>query len=260
LKKIILSRFLNLIFICALFFHSCGSKKNIIYLQDLNIDSNHELAYNEYKVKPSDILKIDILSDDPELMLSLSPKAQINTQSNSKDNLLYNGYQVNSLGFINLQSIGNLKVEGLSVREITEIISTRLRTDGLLTNAYVDVKLLNSSFTIIGEVLRPGNYDFLDDNLNLLEAIGMAGDLTINGQRKDIRIIRFNNNKNNFYSVDLTNSEFLKDINLYQVIPGDIIIVNPNTTRVKNAGIIGNSGTLISLLTFILSSIIVISN
>ena len=108
--------------------------------------------------------------------------------------------------------------------------------------------------------MRPGNYDFLDDNLNLLEAIGMAGDLTINGQRKDIRIIRSNNNKNNFYSVDLTNSEFLKDINLYQVIPGDIIIVNPNTTRVKNAGIIGNSGTLISLLTFILSSIIVISN
>ena len=81
MKKIILRRFLNLLIICALFLHSCGSKKNIIYLQDLDIESNHELAYNEYKVKPSDILKIDILSDDPELMLSLSPKAQINTQS-----------------------------------------------------------------------------------------------------------------------------------------------------------------------------------
>ena len=86
----------------------------------------------------------------------------------------------------------------------------------------------------------------------------MAGDLTINGLRDDIKIIREINGKKNISSVDLTKSDFLVSEN-YQIISGDIILVNPNSTRVKNAGLIGNSGTLLSLLSFLLSSIIVIT-
>ena len=80
----------------------------------------------------------------------------------------------------------------------------------------------------------------------------MAGDLTINGSRKKITLIRDNNNKLVTAKLDLTNSKFLQS-DYFQIFPGDIIIVDPNTSRVKNAGIIGNSGTLLSLLSFILS-------
>ena len=86
----------------------------------------------------------------------------------------------------------------------------------------------------------------------------MAGDLTITGERTNIKLIRDVNNKTKVFNVDLTKSNFINEY--FQIFSGDIIIVNPNRSRIKNAGIIGNSGTLLSLLSFILSSIIVITN
>ena len=130
---------------------------------------------------------------------------------------------------------------------------------GKLNNPSIDIKLLNTHFTVLGEVAQPGRYDFLKNNINILEAIGMAGDLTINGERNDVKIVRNINGNNVVHSIDLTKTDFLES-NYFQIISGDIIIVNPNLTKIKNAGIIGNSGTLLSLLSFILSSIIVISN
>ena len=129
----------------------------------------------------------------------------------------------------------------------------------ILVNPFIDVKLLNSYFTVLGEVNMPGRYDFLKNNMNILEAIGVAGDLTINGKRKDIKLIRKDFlNETSVYSIDLTSLESVTKN--YQIFSGDIIVVGQNSNRVKNAGIIGNSGTLLSLLSFILSSIIVINN
>ena len=86
----------------------------------------------------------------------------------------------------------------------------------------------------------------------------MAGDLTINGERKDIKLIREVDGIKAIYNVDLTSKDLLSSES-YQIMPGDIIVVNQIQVGSKNAGIIGNSGTLLSLLSFILSSIIVIS-
>ena len=95
--------------------------------------------------------------------------------------------------------------------------------------------------------------------MNILEAIGMAGDLSITGKRNDIKLIRDIKGKKSIYSIDITGKEFLTS-DKFQIMSGDIIIINPNTTRIKNAGVIGNSGTLLSLLSFLLTSIIVINN
>ena len=95
--------------------------------------------------------------------------------------------------------------------------------------------------------------------MSILQALGISGDLTINGKRDDIRIISRHNDKMIVKSVDLTSSKFLSPEN-FQIFPGDIIIVNANNARVKNAGVIGNFGNLLSVMSFILSSIILISN
>ena len=87
----------------------------------------------------------------------------------------------------------------------------------------------------------------------------MAGDLTINAVRNDVKIIRTLNKEKAVNSIDLTSSELLGS-EFFQVKPGDIIIVNPNTARIKNAGVIGNASNLLTLLSFILSSIILITN
>ena len=108
-------------------------------------------------------------------------------------------------------------------------------------------------------VNTPGRYDYFENNINILEAIGRAGDLTITGKRNNIKLIREIDNKTTIHKLDLTNPELINS-KFFQIQSGDIIIVDPNSTRVKNAGVIGNSGTLLSLLSFILSSIIVINN
>ena len=96
--------------------------------------------------------------------------------------------------------------------------------------------------------------------MDILQAIGIAGDLTINGKRDDIKVLRrMPDNNIKVSSIDITNSNFIRSES-FQIFSGDVIVINPNNSRVKNAGIIGNSGTLLSLLSFILSSIIVISN
>ncbi len=240
---------------------SCSTKKNILYLQDSNDYVSYDFTFEDYKIKVDDILKIDLIT-----MINLEsiiPEAKLlnnstNKDITSKESMIYNGYQVNTSGNIIYPQLGEIKVAGKSVNELRLLMSNLVENKLDIKNPDIDIKILNLHYTILGEVNKPGRYEFIKNNLNLLEAIGMAGDLTINGERKEVKIIRSQNKKKNIISVDLTKSNIL--ISEFQIFSGDIIIVNPNTTRVKNAGIIGNSGTLLSLLSFLLSSIIVINN
>lgn len=237
---------------------SCSSKKQIIYLQDLDTAVKYDFKYEQYKIKTDDVLKIDIGAKTPEAALLFAPKGQLLTYTDTKESLLLNGYQVDFEGYINFPSIGKILVKNLTIEQLKNLLTNKIISNEILLDPYVDVKLLNAYFTILGEVNKPGRYDYMKNNLNLLEAIGMSGDLTINGKRDNIKIIREKFDKKIIYEVDLTSDMVVK--NNFQVFSGDVIIVNPNSTRIKNAGIIGNSGTLVSLLSFILSSIIVISN
>lgn len=251
---------LNFLLIFLLIFSSCGSKKNILYLQDAKNSDLYSVKYKDYKIQVDDILKIEVNSENPETSLIFNPGGSSSYMSSTKDRMIYEGYQVNTQGNINFPVLGTLKIEGLSTDDVRNLIYNTIKEKEILIDPSVDVKLLNSHFTILGEVNKPGRYEFLKNNMHILEAIGIAGDLTINGVRDDIQLIRESKyGSKEIFSVDLTRSDFLKGNN-FQIFSGDIIIVKPNITRVKSSGIIGNSGTLISLLSFILTSIIVISN
>lgn len=251
-----------LILLIITLFFNCSTKKDVLYVQDISDKELYNVSYDEYKIQLDDVLKISILSKDPETTLEFNPSASNIT--NSKEILLYNGYQVNQKGNINFSSIGEINVEGLTIIQAVELVRKIIIENKILIDPIVDIKLLNTHFIILGEVNRPGKYDFFKNNLNILEAIGMAGDLTINGERKKIKVLRnkISSDKSlskKIFSIDLTSSDFINS-DAFQILSGDIIIVNPNSSRIKNAGIIGNSGTLLSLLSFVLSSIIVISN
>ena len=168
------------------------------------------------------------------------------------------GFKINSEGFISITGIGEVLVAGSTILDLTKKMKNIVLERGLLMEPSIDIKLLNASFTIIGDVAMPGRYNFLKNNLNIFEAIGMAGDLNITGKRSDVKLIRTMNNGKNIFNLNLTK---LQSINSnFQVFSGDIILVNPNSTKIKSAGIIGNSGTLLSLLTFLLSSVILLTN
>ena len=251
--------YLKFIFVFFVIF-SCSSKKNVLYLQDLDNTTKIDFDYKEYKIKIDDVLKIDVKTQSPESFSGINTIGGTIMQNNTKYSYLLQGYLVGTDGNISFPGIGRVKAEGKTTNELRDFLLNFISSNGILTNPFVDVKVINKSFTVIGEVNNPGKYDFLKNNLNILEAIGIAGDLTINGKRTDVTIIRqHHDSSNEVIKIDLTNADILKNPS-YQVFSNDIIIVNQNYSRIKNSGIIGNAGTLITLLSFILSSIIVINN
>tara|TARA_X000000950_G_C13914304_1_gene660257 strand:+ start:2104 stop:2853 length:750 start_codon:yes stop_codon:yes gene_type:complete len=235
---------------------SCSSKKNIFYLQDSDKISNLYLEPIEYNVTYGDFLKISILSENPD-QIYVSKNSNDLRYNQTRENMIYNSFLVNNSGEIEFPQIGKVYVKSMTTTEISRIIQEKLTNNNILINAVVDVKILNKSFTILGEVNNPGKYYFEKPSLNLFEAIGMAGDLTINGVRENLKIIRKNENNFEILNIDLRFSNSMNN-DVFFLRSGDIIIVDPNINRVKNAGIIGNSGTLLSLLSFLLSSIILI--
>ena len=245
---------LILLFISFLIINSCASKKNIVYVQDFNSINESSLNFYDYKIKEGDILKIDVINQNLVQEVDLVT----NNANQNRESLIFQGYTVDKNGMITID-IGEVKLSNLTLNQAKDKIQLMYINSEILTNPLIDIKVLNWSVTVLGEVNNPGKYYFDEPNLSFFQALGLAGDLTINGERKNIKIIRKGNNKLYTYVIDLTNSNSLNQIN-YQIMPGDIIIVDPNTNRIKNAGIIGNSGTLLSLLSFILSTIIITTN
>ena len=246
-------------YLLVLVLSSCATKKNIIYLGDQNKQNELNLQYTDIVIQPDDILKIDIKSINPKLNSDLNINSSNSNLTNTRESYLFDGYQVSSDGYVYIPLLGKINVSGLTVSELTLQISNSLKEKNLFNNSLVDVKILNKYFTILGEVNKPGRYSFIENNLNIFEAIALGGDMTINGERNNVRIIRNYNNIDEIILVDLTKDDSSFN-EFFQIYPRDIIIVNQNRSRIKNAGIIGNSGTLISLLSFLLSSIIIMSN
>ena len=248
-----LFKYFLIIFVCF----SCSSKKDILLIQNINKIEKSNFNFENQTVKVDDILKIKVSTQNPELSLMFNPS--ISNTTNSLESTQIDGYLVNSEGFINFPLLGKIYVKGLTLTEISDFISSKIISEGFLLNPIVDVKNVSYYFTVLGEVNMPGKHSYIKNNMDVLQAIGMAGDLTINGKRDDVKILRNNDGEVTVSTIDLTSADFLSDPS-FQIFSGDIILVNPNNSRVKNAGIIGNSGNLVSLLSFLLSSIILITN
>ena len=246
-------------FLIFSFLSACSTKKDILYIQDTNDELSLNINYNEYIIKVDDILKIDIMSETPEVVKDFNPPTRSSNINNTLISMQLNSYLVNPSGYIDFPSIGKIQVVGMTIDQLRNKLFEYLVEKEILNNPIIDIKHINAHFTVIGEVKNPGKYEFVKNNLNIFEAIGVAGDLNINGKRSDVTLIREIDGKTTINKIDLTKSDFLSS-DFYQIISRDIIIVNPNTNRVKNAGIIGNSGTLLSLLSFLTSLIIVIGN
>ena len=118
--------------------------------------------------------------------------------------------------------------------------------------------MLNAKVTILGEVKAPGTYNFTEQNITLMQALGYAGDLTINGKRDDILITREVNGVRQVTHIDLTSAEFMKSP-YYFVKPNDVIIINPNEPKVKSAGFVGNVGTVATVISLVLSVTILLT-
>ncbi|MDC3284952.1 polysaccharide biosynthesis/export family protein [Flavobacteriaceae bacterium] len=249
-------KFKLLIFI-SLILGSCVSKKNILYLQDINSIDITEVSSSKYILQENDILKIDITSLENKASLPFNKVSSSGALGNNIAMMQLDGYLVSVNKTINFPVLGEISVLNKTIFELESDIKNRLIKGGYLIKPNVSIRLLNSKFTILGEVNKPGTYTFTEKNISLLQALGLAGDLTIDGNRKDIIVIRELEGKRITTYLDLTSASLLTSF--YQnVQPNDVIIVNPNSKKVRSAGLVGNISAVLSIASILLSTIILI--
>jgi polysaccharide export outer membrane protein len=245
------------ILLCCVAVFSCTSKKEILYLQNADDYANTGVPYTNAKIQPNDVLRITVGALNPESAIPYN-KAVTNQGGMNVQLLQLDGYLVSEDLSINFPILGTLSVANQTTQEFAEYLKTTLETGGHLKNPSVDVRLLNAKFTVLGEVNQPGTYTFTEQNITLLQALGYAGDLTINGQREDVLIMRDEGGVRQITHIDLTSGDWLNGP--YNFIkPNDMIVVNQNNPKVKSAGFVGNVGTLISVVSILFSTIVLIS-
>lgn len=241
----------------SIFFTSCVSKKNILYIQDKQTIDINKITLSQNSIQENDILKIDVTSLEMLSSIPYNKSSAGNNVANSLEMMQLNGYLVSTNKTISFPILGEVSVEGKTTQDLEQYLKNLLENGGHLIKPNVMVRLLNAKVTILGEVNKPGTYTFTEKNISLLQAIGLAGDLNIHGNRKDIILIREIDGQRTTTKLDLTSANFL--ISPYQNIkPNDVIIVNPNSKKVKSAGLVGDISTLLSIASILLSTIILI--
>lgn len=148
---------------------------------------------------------------------------------------------MSSEGTIDFPVLGVLKVEGMSRSELAGFVKGELIGRELVKDPVVTVEFLNTGFSVMGEVNRTGRYDINKDRLNILEALSLAGDLTIQGQRENVIVVREEKDGIHTYRVDLTNFKSLSSSPAYYIKQGDIIYVEPNSVRKRQTTVNGNN-------------------
>jgi len=240
---------------------SCSTNKQMQYLQDVNHYPKTKINSNKYTLQANDILKIDVHSTNTEAAI---PYNKLGAFSNKVANatlqsLQLEGYLISSEYKFIFPVLGEISVKDKTVNELEIEIKKQLVEGQHLLEPLVNVRLLNGKFTVLGEVQKPGTYSFVENRVSILQALGYAGDLTIDGVRKEISLIREMDGQRTIYTVDLTNTETMNAATFYMQ-PNDVIIVQPNFRKMKSAGFIGNPSSIASISSLLLSITLLLIN
>lgn len=243
---------------CLCVLASCASKKEVLYLQDIDAKGAGEINYQQTTIQPNDILKITVESLSPEAALPYNKTIVSGTAPRDLQLLQLEGYIVSLENTVRIPIIGDVSTKDKSTKNLAKDIQNMLIDGGHLMDARVDVRLINAKVTILGEVKNPGTFSYTEPNMTLLQALGYAGDLTINGERKHILMTRELDGVRKITHIDLTSAEFMNS-EFYFIKPNDLIVVNPNNPKVKSSGFIGNVGTVATVISLVLSITILLT-
>lgn len=226
---------------------SCASRKQILYLQD--IKGGEEIALKReqlIRLKPQDKVSIVVKSKNAELADLFNLPARLHqigmptslTQVQSQGMSIYT---ISNAGQIEYPILGSIKAIGLTREELAQSIKARLLEGNHLKECVVTVEFANLGVSIMGEVNRPGRYAIDHDRLTILDALSMAGDLTIYGHRESVLVVREVDGVRTSYRVDLRSAESLYHSPAYYIQQNDIIYVEPNKMRVGQSTVNGNN-------------------
>lgn len=231
---------------------ACSTPARITYFQDLRPGESEQqvVAATEIKVRPGDKLSIIVNSRDPQLtqLFNLPYVTQQigrgSTSTSSSSNATsqgVSGYTVDEEGMIDFPVLGKIEIAGKNREEIAAFIKEELLAKNLVKDPVVTVEYMNLCISVLGEVASPGRYSIDRDKVTLLDAISMAGDLTIYGKREKVLVLREENGVQRVYGVNLCSAEHLYTSPVYYLRQNDVVYVEPNNVRARQATVNGNN-------------------
>lgn len=229
---------------------SCGTSKDVVYFQDLK-PGESEIIMPEVKaitVQPEDKISIIVNSRDPQLtdlfnlpyvsrQLGQSLRNGLSTGTNNG----VSGYTVDAEGDIDFPVLGKVHVAGMIREEIAEHIKNELVTKNLVKDPVVTVEFMNLCVSVMGEVNNPGRFAIDRDRITILDALSMAGDLTIYGNRQKVMVLRQEDGQQRVYGVNLTSGEHIYTSPAYYLQQNDVVYVEPNDVRSRQSTVNGNN-------------------
>lgn len=238
---------------------SCGSTKNVAYLQNSDyIDFNRSEYLYDAKIMPKDVLTITVSTVNPEASepYNLIVRNTLNSTSSSvASGGVLQTYLVDNDGSIDFPVLGTLTVGGLTKSQCEQMIHDKLRPYlNAAENPVVTVRMSNYKISVLGEVNRPGMFTVGNEKINILEALAQAGDLTIYGVREKVKLVREDaNGKKEIHTLNLNDADIISSP-YYYLQQNDIVYVEPNKVKSQNASI-GQSTQLMMSGTSILISL-----
>jgi len=227
---------ISLIFagIIIFLYSGCVTQHDLEYMQksDRTSKTFKEAEIPDYRLKPNDELYIQINSlDDPAANVFSTSENQ--SSSNMMGIQPYGAslisHAINKEGYLQLPIIGNIFVKDKTLSEVSSILTDSL--SHILSQPIVAVKLVNRYISVLGEVKSPGHFPYSQDKLSIYDAVGLAGDMTIYSNRKEVTLTRNENGKNTLVKLDMTDPNILAS-EYYYIRPNDIIYVKPLKKRI----------------------------
>ncbi|EMQ95097.1 polysaccharide export outer membrane protein [Xanthomarina gelatinilytica] len=244
LKRLILQQ--TVAFFVLIAFSSCTTSKEIIYFQDEPLSSLNTLSTTpEITYKPNDKLTINVSAIDPETVRPFNLPLITNSYDaiNPQGTTTFQTYIVDEQGLIEFPVLGTIKIGDLTRKQATKLLTEKISE--YVKDPIVNIRLTNFTVTVLGEVNSPGTYTVEEEQMSLLEAIGLAGDLTIHGIRENVFLIREQDGVKRFTKFDLTSINVVNHPNYY-IQQNDVIYIEPNPAKIRSASYNQNYVLIIS--------------
>ncbi len=220
---------------------SCITYKDIVNFQDGQDLKDGKLDsivnFTKWTVQPEDILQINVYSSniaEAGRFNLMDIRTNMQMQQAGGGNTEPIGYRVTTDGYIDMPVIGIVKAAGLTLEQIKKLVEDKVNETRYLPDVNVQVLFMSFRITILGEVNVPRSYIIRTEKMNILEAIGMAGDLTLFSNRRNILIIREKGGIRSYGRVDVTSRDLFQSPYFY-LQPNDVVYVQPNTAKIMAA-------------------------
>jgi len=228
---------------------SCASKKEVVYFQNTG-DFETLVDKNSFtpKFKVDDLLSIYVSTLNPE---TSAPFNLFRGASEGGIRAEQVDYLIDKDGEIDFPVIGKIKIAGLSTEEVRGLLRDRLSE--YLKEPIINIRLRNFSVTVLGQVNRPGTYPVNGERITIMEAIGLAGDLTIKGIRDNVMVIRDFDGTKVYTRVDLTKKEAMSSP-VYYLTQNDVVYIEPNQSAITASALDNRATIAISIASLLITS------